>query len=121
MNGNGALVQAVKSFQDDAVSGYVTFAKADGNSLTQEQSDAANKQADGLASFMSLFQSLGAADQSMLKGAGGTYYPPNGAKLDCEQPSTVIGFLALMQSAQAARDGTATLVTSSGKTMAGTL
>jgi hypothetical protein len=98
LNSNGTLVQAVQSFHDDAVAGYTTFAEVDNQPLTSSETGALSKQADGLASFMSLLQTIGAEAQSLLKGADGTNYAPDGATLNFEQPSTAIGFLSFMQS-----------------------
>lgn len=121
LNSNTALVQAVKSFHDDAVSGYTTWADADGKTLSQSESDAISKQADGLTSFMSLFNSMGSEVQSSLM-TGGTYSTPDGAQLNLAQnPGSANGFLSFMQSVQAAKDGTATFTSTSGRTSYGVL
>jgi len=122
LNGNAALVREVNAFHDDAVAGYAGFAKADGRPLDSEQSADASRQADKLTGFMSLFRNLGAAAQrGLLDTTDATYYAPDGTQLDFDQAPNAAGFLAFMHSARTAGDGTATLVTPSGKSMAGIL
>ncbi|MFM0738042.1 hypothetical protein PQQ51_12430 [Paraburkholderia xenovorans] len=121
LNSDGSLVQAVRSFHDDAVAGYATWAEADGDPLSPSESDAVSKQADGLTSFMDLFKNLGTDAQAYLM-TGGTYHTPNGAKMDFSRdPGSATGFLSFMQSVQSASDGTATFTTSSGQSMYGVL
>nr|WKF61402.1 hypothetical protein HUO10_005933 [Paraburkholderia busanensis] len=114
LNGNSALVQSVQSFHDDAVAGYATWADADGSPLTQEQSNAVSKQADGLVSFLNLFQSLGnAAQQSLMK--DGTYKAPDGTTANLAQnPTSAAGFLQFANSAQAFANGTVSFISNSG-------
>jgi hypothetical protein len=121
LNAHGALVQSVQSFHDHAVSGYETWANADGNPLSPAESDAVSKQADTLTGFMDLFRNLGASAQGYLM-RDGTYRTPSGATLDLSQdPGSAAGFLNLMDSVRSAADGTATFTTSSGTTTYGVL
>jgi len=121
LNGNAALVQAVRSFHDDAVAGYAMWAEADGQPLSPARLESVSRQADGLTSFMNLFGKLGAdAQQSLM--TGGKYYRSDGSALDLGQdPSSAAGFLDFMRSADAAGLGTARFVTSSGKILDGVL
>jgi hypothetical protein len=121
LNSNVSLVHAVQSFHDDAVSGYTTWADADGTPLTQTDLDAVNKQADGLTGFMALLRGLGSDAQSYLM-TDGAYHTTDGEKLNLAQdPSTAAGFLDFMRSVQVAANGTSSFVTTSGRTMYGVL
>ncbi|CAB3769014.1 hypothetical protein [Paraburkholderia humisilvae] len=121
LNSNASLVHAVQSFHDDAVSGYATWAEADGTPLAQSDLDAVNQQADGLTGFMALFRGLGSDAQSSLM-TDGTYRATDGEKLNLAQdPSSAAGFLDFMRSVRAAANGTSHFVTSSGRTMYGVL
>lgn len=114
LNDNSSLVQAVKSFHDDAVAGYATWSEADGSPLTQAQSDAVSKKADGLVSFLNLFQNLGSnAARSQMK--DGTYKTSDGASMNLAQdPTNPAGFLAFNKSAQASANGTFSFTSNSG-------
>lgn len=119
LNDNSNLVQAVESFHDDVVAGYATWSEADGSPLTQAQSDAVSKKADGLVSFLSLFQSLGndAARHQMKDGA---YKRSDGATMNLAQdPTTAAGFLEFNKSAQASTNGTFSFTSNSGHTLHG--
>jgi hypothetical protein len=125
LNSSASLVQAVKSFHDDAVAGYSTWADADGNPLSAAQTQAVSQQADKLTSFMSLFSKLGSEAQSSLM-KGGTYHlssdASSGNTLNLAQdPGSATGFLSFMKSVQAAKNGTATFTSSSGQTSYGVL
>lgn len=105
LNSNGSLVQAVQSFHNDLVGGYSAWANADGNSLTDAQSNAISKQADGLVSFMSLFRQMGASSK-VPNADDKDIYALNGAKIDLTQnPDRAVGFLSFMQSAQSVANG----------------
>jgi hypothetical protein len=105
LNSNGSLVQAVQSFHNDLVGGYSAWANADGNPLTDAQSNAISKQADGLVSFMSLFRQMGASSK-VPNADDKDIYALNGAKIDLTQdPGSAVGFLSFMQSAQAVANG----------------
>ncbi|NYE27230.1 hypothetical protein HDE78_000155 [Rhodanobacter sp. K2T2] len=105
LNSNGSLVHAVQSFHNDLVGGYSAWANADGNPLTDAQSNAISKQADGLVSFMSLFRQMGASSK-VPNADDKDIYALNGAKIDLTQdPGNAVGFLSFMQSAQAVANG----------------
>jgi hypothetical protein len=117
LNSNASLVQSVKSFHDDAVAGYTTWAEVDGKPLSQSETDSISKQADSLTSFMDLFKNLGSQAQSSLM-SGGTYSTSSGAPMNLAQdPGSAKGFLSFMQSVQSAKNGAATFATSSGQSM----
>ncbi|APA89679.1 hypothetical protein BJG93_29825 (plasmid) [Paraburkholderia sprentiae WSM5005] len=119
LNGNTSLVASVKAFHDDAVSGYAEWAEADGTPLTQSQSDAVSKKADGLGGFMSLFQSLG-QDAQKYQMQDGNYELADGSTMNLGQdPTSAAGFLLFSKSAQAAENGTSSFVSTSGKTLYG--
>lgn len=125
LNNSPSLVQAVRSFHDDAVAGYSTWADADGNPLTASQTQAVSQQADKLTSFMSLFSKLGTEAQSTLM-KGGTYHTGNDTSSSntlnlAQDPGSATGFLNFMKSVQAAKSGTATFTSSSGHTSYGVL
>lgn len=107
LNINSNLVKAVKSFHDHAVSGYATMSEAGGSPpLTQAQLDAVSKKADGLVSFLNLFQNLGNAAQRYQM-RDGTYKTSDGTTMNlAEDPTTAVGFLKFNKSAQAAENGT---------------
>lgn len=120
-NGNAALVGAVRAFHDDAVSGYTTWADADGTPLSPTELDAVKKRADGLTGFMALFAGLGSTAQSSLM-KDGAYYRADGRTMNLgADPGSAAGFLDFMRSVQSAANGTATFVSSSGETMVGVL
>ncbi|WP_321843664.1 hypothetical protein [Paraburkholderia bannensis] len=127
LNGSASLVQAVKSFHDDAVAGYATWADADGNPLSETDTAVASKQADKLTSFMSLFAKLGSEAQSSLMKDGTYHIGVNGTNSSSstlnlgQDPGNATGFLSFMKSVQAAKDGTATFTSSSGHTSYGVL
>jgi hypothetical protein len=101
-----AFTQAVQSFHNDLVGGYSAWANADGNPLTNAQSDAISKQADGLVSFMNLFKQMGASSKVPNAHDRDNIYALNGAKVDLTQdPGSAVGFLSFMQSAQAVANG----------------
>ncbi|MBB5357182.1 hypothetical protein HDE76_000364 [Rhodanobacter sp. ANJX3] len=105
LNSNGSLVHAVQSFHNDLVGGYLAWANADGNPLTDAQSNAISKQADDLVSFMSLFRQMGASSK-VPNADDKDIYALNGAKIDLTQdPGNAVGFLSFMQSAQAVANG----------------
>jgi hypothetical protein len=105
LNSNGSLVHAVQSFHNDLVGGYSAWANADGNPLTDAQSNAISKQADDLVSFMSLFRQMGASSK-VPNADDKDIYALNGAKIDLTQdPGNAVGFLSFMQSAQAVANG----------------
>ncbi|OLL28613.1 hypothetical protein BTH42_26825 [Burkholderia sp. SRS-W-2-2016] len=119
LNGNTSLVASVMAFHDDAVSGYAEWAQADGTPLTESQSDAVSKKADGLGGFMSLFRSLGQEAQKYQMKDGG-YKLADGSTMNLgEDPTTAAGFLLFAESAQAAENGTSSFVSTSGKTLYG--
>lgn len=119
LNNNGSLVQAVNAFHSDAVGGYSAWADADGTPLADAQLRAVSKQADGMVSFMQLFQQMGRTGaQGMFK--DGTYYAPDGAKIDLTQNTgSPVGFLSFMQSAQAMANGTDEYVGPGGHSLFG--
>ncbi|MBW0445147.1 hypothetical protein EN871_04345 [bacterium M00.F.Ca.ET.228.01.1.1] len=119
LNNNTDLVQAVKTFHDDAVAGYAFWADADGAPLTQAQTDEVSKKADGMVGFLNLFKSLGSdAQQYQMK--DGTYTTSDGSPMDLAQdPTTAAGFLAFNKSAQASADGTFTFTANSGHVLYG--
>jgi hypothetical protein len=120
LNGNWGLVQAVKTFHDDAVASYSTAADASGNALTQAQTNAVSQKADALVSFMNLFKQFGQGSEGFLNPYD-TFYAPNGARIDVSQDSdSAIGLLSFMQSAQALAAGTVKDVDSSGRVFYGT-
>lgn len=105
INSNGSLVQAVQSFHNDLVGGYSAWANADGNPLTDVQSSAISKQADGLVSFLNLFRQMGAST-AVPHLDDKDVYALNGAKINLRQdPGSAVGFLSFMQSAQAVEYG----------------
>jgi hypothetical protein len=119
LNGNSSLVQAIKSFHDDAVAGYATWSEADGSPLTQDQSDAVSKKADGLVSFLNLFQSLG-SDAQKYQMKDGTYTTSDGTTMNLAQdPTSAAGFLEFNRSAQASANGTFSFTSNSGHTLYG--
>lgn len=125
LNNSASLVQAVRSFHDDAVAGYSTWADADGNPLTASQTQAVSQQADKLTSFMSLFSKLGTEAQSTLM-KGGTYHIGSDTSSSntlnlAQDPGSATGFLNFMKSVRAAKNGTATFTSSSGHTSYGVL
>jgi hypothetical protein len=114
LNGNGALVQAVKTFHSDLVGGYAAWAAADGQPLSSAQSDEVSKQADSLVSFMNLFGQMGAS--SRVPNEDTNVYMLDGAKIDLTQnPGSAAGFLGFMQSAQAVANGTDYTTTPNGR------
>lgn len=119
LNGNTALVQAVKTFHDDAVAGYASWADADGSPLTQAQLDEVSKEADGLVGFLDLFKNLGSdAQQYQMK--DGTYTTTDGSPINLAQdPTTAAGFLAFNKSAQASANGTFSFTSNSGRVVSG--
>ncbi|MCC8393173.1 hypothetical protein LJ656_11280 [Paraburkholderia sp. MMS20-SJTR3] len=119
LNNNGSLVQAVNVFHNDAVGGYSAWADADGTPLTDAQSRAVSKHADGMVSFMRLFQQMGSTGaQAMFK--DGSYYAPDGAKIDLTQNTgSAVGFLSFMHSAQAMANGTDEYVGPGGHSLFG--
>ncbi|MBN3803066.1 hypothetical protein GXB81_08365 [Paraburkholderia sp. Ac-20336] len=119
LNSNSALVQAVNTFHSDAVGGYAAWAAADGTPLTDAQSQAVSKKADGMVSFMQLFHQLGTAGAKGMFNDG-AYYAPNGAKIDLTQNTgNAVGFLSFMQSARAMSNGTDEYVGPAGHTLYG--
>jgi hypothetical protein len=115
LNANSNLVQAVKSFHDHAVSGYAAMSEAGGSPpLTQAQLDAVSKEADGLFSFLNLFQRMGDAAQKYQM-TDGTYKTSDGTTMNLAQdPTTAAGFLEFNKSAQAAANGTFSFISNSG-------
>jgi hypothetical protein len=114
LESNANLVQAVQSFHDHAVAGYATFSDANGAPLTQAESAAVSRKADGLGGFLNLFQSLGNAAQKYLE-EDGTYKTSDGQTMNLAQdPRTAAGFLGFINSAQAATNGTFNFVSNSG-------
>ena len=119
LNSNTSLVQAVKAFHDDAVTGYASWADADGSPLTEAQSDDVSKKADGLVSFLDLFKSLG-NDARQYQMKDGSYITSDGSPMDLAQdPTTAAGFLAFNKSAQASANGSFSFTSNSGHTLYG--
>jgi hypothetical protein len=109
LNSNSGLVQAVKSFRDDAVASYSAAAEATGMTASQDQMDAVSAKADSIG-FMQLFKQMG-ADASQTLDSSSTYFAPNGAKIDPSQdPGSAVGLLNFMQGAQSLNAGTAKAV-----------
>ncbi|CAB3770249.1 hypothetical protein [Paraburkholderia humisilvae] len=120
LNSNGALVQAVNTFHDDAVASYSTAADSSGSSLTNDQLDSVSKQADNLVGFMELFKRFG-TDATRNLNSQDSFYDSDGAKIDLTQnPETATGFLSFMHGAQALANGTAADVSPSGRVFYGT-
>jgi len=119
LNSNAELVQAVRTFHDDAVAGYASWADADGSPLTQAQLDDVSKEADSLVGFLDLFKSLGSdAQQYQMK--DGIYTTSDGSPINLAQdPTTAAGFLAFNKSAQASANGTFSFTSNSGHVLYG--
>jgi hypothetical protein len=101
------------------VSGYATWADANGAPLTRSQFDTASKKADALVGFLNLFQSLGNEAQKFLE-KDGTYYTSNGKTMNFAQdPTTAVGFLGFVNSVQAGTNGTFRFVSNSGHDFSG--
>jgi hypothetical protein len=120
LNSNGALVQAVNTFHDDAVASYSAVADASGSPLTEDQRDSVGKQADNLVTFMELFKRMGTNTARDLNSRD-TYTDMNGEKINLTQdPGTATGFLSFMHSVQALANGTTKDIDPSGHVFYGT-
>jgi hypothetical protein len=121
LNANQGLVNAVRSFHDDATASYGLWAGADGQSLSPSDADKVSSLADSHFSFMSMFRN---ASQAMTENMDpqGTYATSAGAPMDFHQNvDSALSFLVFQKSNQAVLDGTNTYTTSTGRTFYGSI
>jgi len=115
LNANTALVDNVKTFNDDATTVYSVPADASPTSIA----DAARKASDqvnGAVKFLSLLNSLGTDIQDTMNESGGTYSRADGGPLDLSQaPNSAATFLSFIDQMQAVQDSAMTFTSPNGK------
>lgn len=121
LNANQELVDAVKSFHDDATTSYGLWADATNAPLSPADADNVSSLADTRFSFMSM---LNRASQAITQAMdpNGTYTAANGAPIDFHQSvNSPLSFLVFQKSNQSVLDGTSTYTTSTGRTFHGSI
>jgi hypothetical protein len=115
LNANTALVDNVKTFNDDATTVYSVPADASPTSIAAAASKASD-QVNGGVKFMSLLNSLGTDIQDTMNESGGKYSRTDGGALDLSRaPNSAARFLSFFDQMQAVQDGAMTFTAPNGK------